>query len=69
MTTKGPEEFNALKDAVFAKFGGGAKPFINREEYLWEGKHAIMSLTYDDNIKFGQYYLRSKSLATKMEQK
>jgi hypothetical protein len=69
VSTNGPEEFNALKEAVFKKFGGGAKPFINREEYLWEGKHVIMGLNYDDNAKFGVYYIRSKSLATKMAEK
>jgi hypothetical protein len=69
VSTKGPEEFNALKDAVFKKFGGGAKPFLNREEYLWEGKNVIMGVNYDDNSKFGLYYVRSKSLATKMTQK
>ncbi len=68
VTTQGPEEFNALKDAVFKKFGGGAKPFINREEYLWEGKSVIMGLNYDNNAKFGLYYVRSKALATKMAQ-
>jgi hypothetical protein len=66
VSTKGPEEFNAIKKAVFDKFGGGAKPFINREEYLWEGKNVIMGLSYEDNSKFGLYYVRSKSLATKM---
>jgi hypothetical protein len=66
VTTKGPEEFNALKEAVFKKFGEGAKPFTNREEYLWVGKNAIMSLQYDDNSKFGTYYIRSESMAKKM---
>jgi hypothetical protein len=69
VSANGPEEFNALKEAVFKKFGGGAKPFINREEYLWEGKHVIMGLSYNDNAKFGVYYIRSKSLATKMAEK
>ena len=69
VSTNGPEEFNALRKAVFDKFGGGAKPFMNREEYLWEGKNVIMGLNYDDNLKFGLYYVRSKSLATKMAQK
>ena len=66
VSTKGPEEFNALKDAVFKKFGEGAKPFTNREEYLWVGKNVIMSLQYDDNSKFGTYYIRSESMAKKM---
>lgn len=68
VTTKGPEEFNALKDAVFKKFGVGAKPFMNREEYLWVGKNVIMSLKYDENTKFGDYYIRSESMAKKMTQ-
>jgi hypothetical protein len=28
-----------------------------------------MGVNYDDNSKFGLYYVRSKSLATKMTQK
>ena len=69
VSANGLEEFNALKDTVFKKFGGGAKPFLNREEYLWEGKDVIMGLNYNENAKFGIYYIRSKSLATKMVQK
>jgi hypothetical protein len=66
VSTKGPEEFNALKDAVFKKFGEGAKPFTNREEYLWVGKNVVMSLQYDDNSKLGTYYIRSELMAKKM---
>jgi len=69
VSTKGPEEFNALKDTVFKKFGVGAKPFTNREEYLWVGKNVVMSLKYDENLKFGDYYIRSELLAKKMAQK
>ena len=68
VTTKGLEEFNALKDAVFKKFGVGAKPFTNREEYLWVGKHAVMGLKYDENTKFGDYYIRSELVAKQMAQ-
>jgi len=66
--TEAPEDFNALKEAVFAKFGAGAKPFINREEYLWVGKETVMCLRYDDFLKSGIYYVRSDSMAKKMMQ-
>jgi hypothetical protein len=66
VNTKGPEEFDALKNAVFKKFGVGAKPFTNREEYLWIGKNAVMSLQYDDNSKFGTCYIRSELVAKQM---
>jgi len=66
VNTKGPEEFNALKDAVFKKFGEGAKPFVNREEYLWVGKNVVMALQYHDNSKFGTYYIRSELMAKQM---
>jgi hypothetical protein len=47
--TQGLEHFNAVRNAVFAKFGEGAKPFRNKEEYLWIGKNAVMALRYDEN--------------------
>ena len=34
VSTKGSEEWIALKDAVFKKFGEGSKPFLNQEEYF-----------------------------------
>jgi hypothetical protein len=68
ISIRGAEEWNALKEAVFNKFGGGAKPFINREEYLWVGKNVVMSLQYDENLKFGAYYIRSESMVKKMAQ-
>jgi hypothetical protein len=68
VTTETSEDFNALKEAVFAKFGAGAKPFINREEYLWVGKETVMCLRYDDFRNCGVYYVRSDSMAKKMTQ-
>ena len=68
INTKEPEELNVLKDAVFKKFGVGAKPFMNQEEYLWVGKNVVMSLKYDENLKFGDYYIRSESMVKKMAQ-
>jgi hypothetical protein len=69
VNTKGPEEWNALKDAVFKKFGVGAKPFVNREEYLWVGKNAVMALQYDENSKTGTFYIRSELVAKQMAKK
>jgi len=68
VTTEGVENFNALKEGVFGKFGQGAKPFRNKEEYLWVGKDAVMSLRYDDFTKSGIFYIRSDAMAKKMEQ-
>ncbi len=69
VSTKGPEEFNALKETVFKKFGEGSKPFANREEYLWVGKNVVMVLQYDENFKLGTYYIRYDSLAREMAKK
>jgi hypothetical protein len=66
VTIKTREELNALKEVVFRKFGEGAKPFVNREEYLWVGKNVVMGLQYDENLKFGNYYIRSDSMAKQM---
>ena len=66
VSTKGPEEWSALKDAVFKKFGEGAKPFVNQEEYLWVGKNAVMVLKYDESSTLGTYYIRSDSVAKQM---
>jgi hypothetical protein len=51
---------------VFDKFGEGAKPFANREEYLWLGRNALMSLQYDDVSKMGTYYIRCCSMEKQM---
>lgn len=68
ITIREPEELNVLKEAVFKKFGVGAKPFLNREEYLWVGKNIVMSLSYDETLKLGAYYIRSESMVKKMAQ-
>jgi hypothetical protein len=62
ISTSGPEEWKSLKDAVFRKFGEGARPFVNREEYLWSGKNVVMALQYDENFKLGTFYIRCDSL-------
>ena len=59
-------DFEALKESVFEKFGVGAKPFINKEEYLWIGKDATMALRYDENLRKGTYYIRSNSMEKQM---
>jgi hypothetical protein len=69
VNTKGPEEWNALKDSVFKKFGVGAKPFTNREEYLWVGRNAIMALQYDENFKSGTFYIRCDLMTKEMAKK
>ena len=63
-----PEELNVLKEAVFKKFGVGAKPFLNREEYLWVGKNIGHVFKYDESLKLGAYYIRSESMVKKMAQ-
>ena len=60
-------DFEALKESVFEKFGVGAKPFINKEEYLWIGKDATMALRYDENLRKGTYYIRSHSMEKRMQ--
>jgi hypothetical protein len=66
VTIRTREECNAIKEVVFRKFGEGAKPFVNREEYLWVGKNVVMGLQYDENLKFGNYYIRSELMAKQM---
>jgi hypothetical protein len=65
--TKGREEWNALKETVFKKYGEGAKPFLNSEEYLWDGKNADMVLRYDENSKLGTYYIRSLAVSKQIQ--
>jgi hypothetical protein len=60
-------DFEALKESVFGKFGVGAKPFTNKEEYLWIGKNATMALRYDENLRKGTYYIRSHSMEKQMQ--
>jgi hypothetical protein len=59
-------DWDALKDSVFEKFGVGAKPFSNKEEYLWIGKDVTMALRYDENSRRGTYYIRSHSMEKQM---
>jgi hypothetical protein len=64
--TQGLEDFHAVRRAVFAKFGEGAKVFRNKEEYLWVGKNAVMALRYDENSKVGTFYLKSDAMTKVM---
>jgi hypothetical protein len=67
VTTKNLSDWNALKEAVFNKFGVGTKPFVNKDEYLWVGENAIMALQYNEILKIGTFYIRSDSMAKQME--
>ena len=67
VSTRSLPDWNALKEAVFNKFGEGAKTFSNREEYLWVGGNAIMALRYDEILKTGIFYIRSDSMAKQLE--
>jgi hypothetical protein len=67
VTTQGLSDWNGLKEVVFSKFGVGAKPFTNAEEYLWVGKNATMALRYDELSQEGLYYIRSDSMLKKVE--
>ena len=67
VTTQGLADWNALKEAVFNKYGEGAKPFINKEEYLWVGNRAVMALRYTDFLKEGIFYIKSDSMAKQIE--
>ncbi len=64
--TEKASDWDALKESVFEKFGVGAKPFTNQEEYLWIGKNATMALRFDTLIKMGTYYIRSHTMEKKM---
>ena len=63
VTTRNLADWEALKEAVFKKYGVGAKPFTNKEEYLWMGKKAVMALRYTDFLKEGIFYIKSDSMA------
>lgn len=67
VTTQGLEDWNALKEAAFNKFGVGAKPFLNKEEYLWVGKVAVMALRYDERQKMGTLYIRYEPMEKEMQ--
>jgi hypothetical protein len=66
ITTEGLADFNALKEGVFGKYGLGAKPFRNKDEFLWVGKDAVMALRYDEVSKCGLFYIRSDAMAKQM---
>jgi hypothetical protein len=67
VTTRDLADWNALKEAVFKQYGEGAKPFTNKEEYLWVGKKAVMALRYTDFLKEGVFYIKSDSMAKQIE--
>ena len=60
--TEQASDWGALKESVFEKFGPGAKPFSNIEEYLWIGKNATMALRYDGYLRKGNYYIQYHSM-------
>ena len=64
--TEKVSDWEALKESVFEKYGTGAKPFSNQEEYLWIGKDATMALRYDRYSKAGTYYIRSHTMEKQM---
>jgi hypothetical protein len=64
--TERVSDWDALKESVFEKYGVGAKPFSNQEEYLWIGKDATMGLRYDRYSRTGTYYIRSHSMEKQM---
>jgi len=64
--TEQVSDFEALKESVFERFGVGAKPFTNKEEYLWIGKDVTMALRYDEHLRKGTYYIRSHSMEKQM---
>jgi hypothetical protein len=64
--TEQASDWEALKESVFEKFGVGARPFTNQEEYLWIGKDATMALRYDELLRMGTYYIRSHSMEKQM---
>jgi hypothetical protein len=66
ITTENASDWEPLKETVFERFGVGAKPFSNQEEYLWIGKDATMGLRYDTYSKTGTLYMRSHSLEKQM---
>jgi hypothetical protein len=63
VTTRSLADYNALKEVVFKQYGEGAKPFLNKEEYLWVGKKAVMALRYTDFLNEGIFYIKSDSIA------
>ena len=66
VVTEQASDWDALKEFVFEKFGVGAKPFSNKEEYLWIGKNATMALRYDEHLGRGVYYIRSHTMGKQM---
>jgi len=64
--TEEASDWEALKESVFEKYGVGAKPFNNQEEYLWIGKDATMALRYDRYLKMGTYYIRFHKMEKQM---
>ncbi len=67
VTTESPNDWNALKEVVFQKYGEGAKPFRNKEDYLWTGKIALVALRYDEITKEGIFYIKSESISKQMD--
>jgi hypothetical protein len=67
VTTQSLADWNALKEVIFNKYGEGAKPFTNKEEYLWVGRKAVMALRYTDFLKEGIFYIKSDSMEKQIE--
>ena len=65
--TEKASDWDALKESVFEKYGAGAKPFTNQEQYLWTGKNTTMALRFDTLIKMGTYYVRNHSMEKQMD--
>ncbi len=61
--TEGLENYQGLKDAVFEKFGEGAR--TKEDNYVWEGTISHMELEYKEGDKEGSLWIFSKEIFDK----
>ena len=65
--TQGPENYQALRDAAFSRFGKGARIDEDGEKFLWSQDPTDAMLKYDKESQYGMLWMRSSEINRKIK--
>ena len=65
--TRGPSNYEALRQKVFDHFGRGRRPDADTERYLWSNGDTDMMLKYTNEDQLGFLWMRGKNIDRKLK--
>ena len=65
--TQGPENYKALRNAAFSRFGKGAQVVDDGEKFLWSQDPTDVMLNYDNESRYGMLWMRSSEINRKIK--